>query len=121
MDDLEAQTVLPRFDGDAAQRAYEPLIASADEAAAWQKLREDLGAIQPQFDQVIALSRDNEDFRAQSVLSGLEGPFATVQKDVHDLVRINEAQAAQARADIARHDRSSMILLAALSAMSGGL
>ena len=105
----EAEAKLAAVDADfaAAASAYEPLVSFAGEAAAWQRLKDDVAAIRKPLAGTLALSRENRDFDARATLSGGEAGLAAIEMDVDDVVRISDKEEARAAARVKRLQNSS--------------
>ena len=94
----EAQIAEIESDFAVASSAYQPLVSCPGEAAAWQRLKEDVAAIQKPLAGTLALSRENRDAEARAALGGVEGRLAAIGIDVDDLVRINDSEAQRSAA-----------------------
>jgi signal transduction histidine kinase len=91
-----------------AASAYRPLVTFAGEAAAWQRLKDDVAAIRKPLAGTLALSRENRDVEARAALSGVEASLAAIGIDVDDLVRINDGEAERSVVRIKRLQHSSI-------------
>ena len=96
----EAQIAEIESDFAVASSAYQPLVSCPGEAAAWQRLKEDVAAIQKPLAGTLALSRENRDAEARAALGGVEGRLAAIGIDVDDLVRINDSEAQRSAARV---------------------
>ncbi len=108
----EAEAKIAAVDADfaAAASAYEPLVSFAGEAAAWQRLKDDVAAIRKPLAGTLALSRENRDVEARAAMSGVESRLAAIGTDVDELVRINDREAERAAARIKKLQRSSLAI-----------
>ncbi len=89
-----------RADYAATALAYEPLATLPGESAMWQKLKDDVTAIEDPLDHALALSGENRDTEARDALVALDPRFTTVEDDIGTLRQINRDGAAEAIASI---------------------
>jgi signal transduction histidine kinase len=89
-----------RRDYASAAREYDPLSTYPGEADARGRLEADVAAIDAPIDEVLALSRQNDDTAARARLRALEPKFEAIEKDVARLVDINHDAALRAQARI---------------------
>ncbi len=88
----EKQIAERRADFAAAAREFEPLATDPGERSAWQRLKEDVTAIEGSTDAALALSRQNLDAEARAAMERLDAKFAGVERDVESLVEINQVE-----------------------------
>jgi hypothetical protein len=93
MAQIERQITLVEASYYAKAHSYEPLAHFPGEAAAWSKLKADFDLVRDPIQEVLALSRQNQDVRAREKLAALEPRLSALRQDVRTLVAINEAEA----------------------------
>jgi two-component system, OmpR family, sensor kinase len=118
---IEGQIAAVERDYEVAARAYEPLSTLPGEASAWKELQSDTAALTGLQGAVLALSRANQDAEAREALVLLEGPFAVIQRDVEQLVAINQREAHVALAKVEGMQTSSSGLFAGLALIAAVL
>lgn len=96
-----------------AIRAYEPWATLPGEGATWQRTRLRLATLDEPIARAMALSRQNEDRAARSVMAGVESHFEQLDQDLDELIAINNrgAHASLARyGDIQRQLISTLVI-----------
>jgi signal transduction histidine kinase len=125
----EAEAKIAEIEADFAEAAsaYEPLATYTGEVEIWQRLKDDVAAIQKPLAGALALSRENRDLDARAALSGIEAGLAAIEIDVDDVIRISDKEEARAAARVKGLQNSSFAssiglqLVAVLLTLSIGL
>jgi len=89
MSRTEARLNALQRDFASASAAYSPLADDAEERRIWQSLQKDVSDVQPQIDELIALSRQNRDPEARQLLGTVDQRYVKVMDDVGRLATLN--------------------------------
>jgi signal transduction histidine kinase len=120
MDRTEKQIAAIGADYADTARQYAALAPVGEEASAWLRLQDDVGATDAAYRAALALSRKNLDPQAREALSAAEPSYAAVERDVDLLVAINQTAADQALMRV-RQVQHSMLVLRSVLALAGVL
>ena len=99
----------------AAADSYQPIGDDAEERAEWQKLNHEIAALEPQANDLIALSRQNRDVEAQALRNSIEETFGHIDDATDRLLEINHARANQEAAQVRRLKLQAFVVLTALT------
>lgn len=105
---------------DAAQ-VYEPLTTFPGEHAMWENLLADVVQIRQPVDNILALSRRNQDVEAMRAMRGIEGRFEEIDEDAGKLIEINQQAAETAVTEIRALQRRSLLSLGGMTLGGTGL
>ena len=116
----EKQIAAAKADYAATASEYAPLATLGGEARAWLRLQADVASVEAPTAGVLELSRRNLDTEARQALSALEPRFTTMERDVDELIEINQREAIEvlARMKAMQRDETGVRLALALLAAS---
>lgn len=113
-DGLDAQMRLALADLEQARKAYEPLIATAEEKSAFDLTMAEWAEYMAPWEQVRALLRQGQNVAAAALMREKQLPlFSKVEADVKKLIKLNEDLAKTMVADMTATVRMSIILVSA--------
>ena len=118
MSRVEAEIADVQTDFANAASQYRPLATLPDELRTWQSLEARVNAIQQPVTELLALSRQNEDIKAQRGLDILEPQFEEIQHQVERLIAINR-EGAEREVESVMHLQSSMMALQTILSLMG--
>jgi PAS domain S-box-containing protein len=99
---LDAQLMQTQADFAAAAAPYEATPLLPPEVRPWTKLKETLADLQPRFEEMLALSRANNEGAARRVFVELERGFDRVDSDLGELIDVNHTEAQTAVNEVAK-------------------
>jgi signal transduction histidine kinase len=111
---VEARIAHVDADFASAVGAYKPYTNHGAERVLWEDLRAQVDAIGPPIAHALALSRQNHDVEAGTLLASLEGRFDAIAARATALVRIDRAEAHDALVTMDALQRSSSLFAVAL-------
>lgn len=118
---LERQIALVRADLEAAAQSYAQLGPADGERALWWKLHADAKALEQPIDEVLRVSRDNQDTDARSLLAALESRFDTVDADVSALMRKDRDNAERTLASVVSMQQAARLFFGGLALLGVSL
>ncbi len=118
MSKVEAGIAQTEADFTEAATAYRPLATLPNELETWQSLEARVQAIKGPIAELLAMSRRNEDVRAQKGLEMLEPRFEAISDDVDRLIHINR-EGAEREVESVMHLQRSMVTLQTLLSFMG--
>jgi hypothetical protein len=95
----------------AAMRAYEPWATLPGEREAWDRTRAHLSTLDDPVARALAFSRRNEDKAARDAMDGVEDRFDEIERDLDELIAINNRGA---YANLARYGEIQRRLIVTL-------
>jgi signal transduction histidine kinase len=115
MEMIHAQIAALEGEYVSAAEAYASHVGFLGEADAWRQLHTDVAAIQAPMARALALSHENRDAEARSVLRESAGLFSVTGNDVARLVQINQSGAHAAVAKMEALQRLVVVISALLA------
>ena len=108
MDAIESAIEVVRSELVSDAKTYAPLATLPDEASAWRKMSDDIAVEQKQTAAALQLSRANRDVEANKVMIAAEPFFDAVDRDVTNIVEINQGEAFLATARISKQLKDAL-------------
>jgi two-component system, OmpR family, sensor kinase len=113
---LEANIAKLDADYAAAAGAYEPLARLTSQERAWQRLQDDVSAIERPLERTLDLSRKNQDTDARAAMVSIESRFDAIARTADSLIKTNHDEANRTLAQVRSLQLRATLLLVGITA-----
>jgi signal transduction histidine kinase len=115
MERIERQLAVVETDYASASTAYERMAVSPLERPAWERLKQNVTALDEPIKEAIAYSRKNMDLLARQAMLRLDPNFAEIGRDLNALTRVNREAAERTVGEVQTLQRATTFLLGVLA------